>query len=453
MDALTKVVQSVYTQINSWRERMPDKSEDLTIWHSVLGQRVMIYDFMKNKMVHLLDSVVKNQNNFGAGISTATATEKLLIPYTDIEWNKLKLVKQQRYFRVFDHQPAPNTQNLYLDENLISYKENFYNAFLHQRNAPQALEILDSISKDGKESASRDEELIKAQKLEITRLRAKVLIEGELYNEANTLFADAVRNNDQNLLPLWRDWLVLCILAYEKDHNIQWAELAITTLPYALRYKPYKTKLLLAPVFTFISAFQGSEQFAGTLMRITETVPIKPLMMWLPQLLRLAENEQRGNENESEKPNPVFRILDKLSIYYTQTMYFCVKHLFRSTESRAAKAVFLNMKKIYYNLVTKVETFTQLLIELSRMEKVHIQALGSISRSISELHLPLYEAWRGETEPHHIPIIAQFSEELESETLNGKQYPVITLLGTDGKEYKYRLERPEKEKERDPLLT
>lgn len=74
VDALTKVVQSVYTQINSWRERMPDKSEDLTIWHSVLGQRVMIYDFMKNKMVHLLDSVVKNQNNIGAGISTATAT-------------------------------------------------------------------------------------------------------------------------------------------------------------------------------------------------------------------------------------------------------------------------------------------------------------------------------------------------------------------------------------------
>jgi hypothetical protein len=30
-------------------------------------------------------------------------------------------------------------------------------------------------------------------------------------------------------------------------------------------------------------------------MKITETVPIKPLMMWLPQLLRLAENEQRGN--------------------------------------------------------------------------------------------------------------------------------------------------------------
>ena len=95
-----------------------------------------------------------------------------------------------------------------------------------------------------------------------------MLIDSKLYAEANTLFMEAVRNNDQNLMPLWRDWMVLCITAFEKDRNVQWAELAITTLPYALRYKPNKTKLLLAPIFSFISAFQGSEQFAGALMRI-----------------------------------------------------------------------------------------------------------------------------------------------------------------------------------------
>lgn len=52
----------------------------------------MIYDFMKTKMVQLLDSVVKNQSNLNSNI--ATGTEKLLIPYTDIEWNKLKIIKQ-----------------------------------------------------------------------------------------------------------------------------------------------------------------------------------------------------------------------------------------------------------------------------------------------------------------------------------------------------------------------
>jgi hypothetical protein len=63
---------------------MPDKHEDLSAWQAILGQRITIYKFMKEKMVHLLDSVVKNQSNYGPGITTASGTEKLLIPYTDI---------------------------------------------------------------------------------------------------------------------------------------------------------------------------------------------------------------------------------------------------------------------------------------------------------------------------------------------------------------------------------
>jgi hypothetical protein len=41
---------------------MPDKNENLSVWNSILGQRVMIYEFMKTKMIHLLDNVMKNQN-------------------------------------------------------------------------------------------------------------------------------------------------------------------------------------------------------------------------------------------------------------------------------------------------------------------------------------------------------------------------------------------------------
>jgi hypothetical protein len=74
VEALTKVVQSVYTQINSWRERMPEKHEDLSTWHAILGQRITIYEFMKSKMMRLLDSVFSNQSNYGPGINTGTGT-------------------------------------------------------------------------------------------------------------------------------------------------------------------------------------------------------------------------------------------------------------------------------------------------------------------------------------------------------------------------------------------
>ena len=63
---------------------MPEKHEDLSTWHAILGQRITIYEFMKSKMMRLLDSVVNNQNNYGHGINTGTGTEKLLVPYTDI---------------------------------------------------------------------------------------------------------------------------------------------------------------------------------------------------------------------------------------------------------------------------------------------------------------------------------------------------------------------------------
>ena len=63
---------------------MPDKYEDLWAWQAVLGQRIMVYEFMKTKMVGLLDNVVKNQNMYGNNVLTNTHTEKLLIPYTDI---------------------------------------------------------------------------------------------------------------------------------------------------------------------------------------------------------------------------------------------------------------------------------------------------------------------------------------------------------------------------------
>lgn len=51
-----------------------------------------------------------NHTNF----NMINASDKLLVPYTDIEWNKLKLSKQQRNYDIFISW-SPNPTNLYLD--------------------------------------------------------------------------------------------------------------------------------------------------------------------------------------------------------------------------------------------------------------------------------------------------------------------------------------------------
>ena len=51
---------------------MPDKHEDLSAWHAILGQRIAIYEFMKSKMMRLLDSVMTNENSYSPAIATNT---------------------------------------------------------------------------------------------------------------------------------------------------------------------------------------------------------------------------------------------------------------------------------------------------------------------------------------------------------------------------------------------
>jgi len=92
----------------------------------------------------------------------------------------------------------------------------------------------------------------------------------------------------------------------------------------------------------------------------------------------------------------MYKILEKISVYYPQTMYFTLKQFYKEVEVKAVKEVFLNIKKIYYNLITKLETFAQLVIEIStKCDRIPVNILSALSRTVSEIQIPLYENWRG----------------------------------------------------------
>ena len=65
-----------------------------------------------------------------------------MMPYTDIEWNKLKLQKQNRNFEIFS-KDYTNQDQLYLDEVYLRDKERFYELLQQKRDLPQALKILE----------------------------------------------------------------------------------------------------------------------------------------------------------------------------------------------------------------------------------------------------------------------------------------------------------------------
>jgi hypothetical protein len=133
LETLAKVVQSVFTQINSWRERMPHKNEDLTAWYSILGQRNIIYDNIRRKIHTLYESTISSAPNINP--TNFSKPDKLLLPYTDIEWNNLKLRKQKRkydFYSTGDRSVTPSTP--FLDEYFVKEKEKFKELLYHKHN-------------------------------------------------------------------------------------------------------------------------------------------------------------------------------------------------------------------------------------------------------------------------------------------------------------------------------
>ncbi len=131
VELLRKVVGFAYSLINTWRERTPLKSEDLAYWNLNLIQRITIYDsFLKVKLADYFENVVKMGNNSNSNSNIPTDHDKLLQPYSDIEWNKLKIIKQRRKFNIFgtgfDNLGTINTNNLGPDELFLLRKEQFY---------------------------------------------------------------------------------------------------------------------------------------------------------------------------------------------------------------------------------------------------------------------------------------------------------------------------------------
>ena len=80
-----------------------------------------------------------------------------------------------------------------------------------------------------------------------------------------------------------------------------------------------------------------------------------------------------------------------------------------------------NMKKNAYNLMAKLDLFGQIYLESKNQnDKLSLTTIGGWSRRFTEIHIPLYENFKGEIDMSKIPYIEQLSEKLETEMFNGE---------------------------------
>lgn len=151
--------------------------------------------------------------------------------------------------------------------------------------------------------------------------------------------------------------MLMNIKAFEAENKKEWALSAIATLPYTLRHKPHKTKLLIAPIFRIIETYKNDDMLYNTLESIVNHIPTKPLFIWLPQIIQLAESHSKISKFMTD-------ILERLLHHYFQKLFFLIKPLLFKNKELGKGLIFTHMKRIAYHLVSKLEKFSQLLTSL-----------------------------------------------------------------------------------------
>lgn len=92
--------------------------------------------------------------------------------------------------------------------------------------------------------------------------------------------------------------MVMSIEAYNKTKDNNWAYSAISALPYTLRHKTYKTKLLLAPIFKILKDLSKDLTIKIIMESFVKNhlLPMKAMLHWLPQIINLAIEEPELTE-------------------------------------------------------------------------------------------------------------------------------------------------------------
>lgn len=173
----------------------------MSTWRSILDQRNMIFRLLRKRMQTILDSILQ-------GTGTTESSEKLLIPYQDIEWNTLTMIKQQRTFGVYGIKKYKvEDDKLYQEEIPLKVKELFHYNIEALKNYEGAKQILEKANVGtGQESANF--------KIDYQRLKGDLLLLTGDVKGANNLFAEISKGGDEESYGLYRDWLNVCFKGY-----------------------------------------------------------------------------------------------------------------------------------------------------------------------------------------------------------------------------------------------
>jgi len=197
--------------------------------------------------------------------------------------------------------------------------------------------------------------------------RLKVLLNQQMgrLEDANNECIEALKICDTNW-KCWHTWALYCFKNFMNLKQTKWAEQTIVCFTNGIKYKPHKTRLLLADIFWMLTQDDRQKTVQKAFDKLIDDLPVWIWILWIPQLLAaIIKNRQESNAS--------FMILKRIAKEYPQVLYFYLKKFKATTTSHSGfetismyfGEVFESMKNSQPILFDALELFSDFILNLN----------------------------------------------------------------------------------------
>lgn len=306
--------------LQTWRERLPNKWEDINMWSDLVAWRQHVFTTINKAYVPLIPQLTQ-QGAANGGTPTSSYGYR---GYHETAWIINRFANVARKHGLTDVcitslSKIYTLPNIEIQEAFYKLREQARCYFQTPAEYPTGLDVINNTNLAY---------FIPAQKAEFFTLKADFLARLNLHQEANEAYASAVQI-DPNTAKAWASWGEYNDrMFHEQPTEVKYAQHAINChLHAAALYKNYKSRKFNARVLWLVSLDDGQGGLYKAFESYKGDVPIWFWITFVPQLLAALSNKETRHARA---------LLKRIAKHHPQALHF---HL------RAAKEEYSVLRK------------------------------------------------------------------------------------------------------------
>eukprot|EP01136_Pigoraptor_vietnamica_P017330 Opistho-1_new@62335 len=286
--------------LGTWRERLPNKSDEITVWNEVFTWRHHVFTAINSLLQPLA------QDATGANSGNATLA---FIGYHETAWTINRFAHVARKHSLLDVcltslNKIYTLPNIEINDAFLKLREQAKCHFQLASDYRSGLDIINSTNLNY---------FNPQQKAEFFVLKGCFQAKMGQPNEAKDAFSSAMYIHD-GLAKGWVAWGSFCEAVFMESRQMAWAEYALTCFFQAVKnYPERRARRFIAKILWLLTFDDANKSLTAVVDKNIESVPADHFVLWIPQLLSCMLRPESGAAQS---------VLKKIVRTHVQALYY-----------------------------------------------------------------------------------------------------------------------------------